>query len=267
MRLKFIFFPIVVIVSVWMFVFFTWPAIGEASKINKEKKSRLQLLEAVQKKQAEIKKTGIQIDDDVKGTAMIYDYLPEKKMEEKIIGEINYLANDAGVFISNISLRSVASSNVKTMTNNTFDANRKAISSTIEEVDLDGFLILVAGNYSSIRLFVDELQKINLFNNIKSLTISNRNKEKDLKVSAEESAGSTQADMLEAEIAIDFGNLKRGELDENGELSDDKVEKLDPILDNEFLPVLKKYISQKTITAEAFMNSNTIKGRTNPFLP
>jgi len=269
MRLKFLFFPIMFVISFSIFIGYIWPEINNVKKINTEKLANTQALQAVKDKQSAIELLGTQILNDSDGSATIKSYLPDKKVEERIIGGINYLAADSGVMLVNIYLKKSdvadltngAQQNAASVKNSSASLNNPANGQVLTD-EADGLrfndaTILVNGEYEKIRLFIDQLQKISLLNNIKSLTITNKKK------SYEGETEETNPDPsnLSADIVMSFGYLPSLSLDNN------KISKFKPEMDNNAVGILKQYVSQKTESVAAITGGIGNKGKANPFLP
>jgi len=267
MRLKILFFPIMLVISGVIFVGYIWPEIDNIKNINKEKLSNSQTLAAIKSKQAAIEQIGTQMVNDVDGNTMIDNYLPDKKVEEKIIGGINYFAADAGVSLADISIKDVepavvSGQNPAAPATGALSADGSA-NAQISQADTNRMLfsevsISIIGDYSKIRLFIDELQRMALFSSIKSLAISNKVQAAGSASGSENTVNSTN---LLSDIVVDFGYLKSYGLDNN------RIAQFKPGLDNETISTLKQYISQKTASITSLINSSGNKGKTNPFLP
>jgi hypothetical protein len=130
-------------------------------------------------------------------------------------------------------------------------------------MQFDETSISVSGEYEKIGLFIDKLQKMALFNSIKSLIIANSTS-KDLTntvVSADVSQTSTTSvsKNLTAEIVVKFGYLKP--VDSNSQIA-----KVDQKIDNETLDVLKLYIAGKDVSSVSSETGDAgSKGKHNPF--
>lgn len=230
------------VVSLSIFIGYIWPEINNVKNINKEKNTNTQSLQDIKDKQSAIELIGAQIANDNDGKTIVYNYLPNKKVEERIIGGVNYLAVDSGVSLVNISLKNLDSINLT-------DVNQKG--NAVNNANLLKFseaTISIAGDYEKIKLFINQLQQMALFNNIKSFVISKK----------EESSDSGN---LSVEIIMNFGYLPSSEIN-NKNISNFKAE-----LDNNTISVLKQYISQKTESIAAMISDTGNKGKANPFFP
>lgn len=244
MRLKLIFFPIVLIVSVTIFINNIWPQIGEVKKINAEKISKRADLEAVAIKQEIINKTNQRIIDGGELSGNVKKYLTEKKNEENIISSVSFLAGDANLTLTNISL-SAAAPSVAAID----PATGQPIVEKLDQVKNIPVKISVNGEYDKIRRFLDGVEHMPIFSKIKTIKIT---KQKAEKKEGEEQ----QTNSLVAEIDVDFGYMGPAVVDGNA------AAKFNPELDTETMEALKQYISQKSQFVE---NPNEQKGKTNPF--
>lgn len=276
MRLKFLFFPIIIIISLSIFIGYIWPEIANLRVANEEKIQHNKDLEAIRVKQAAIKKIGDQINGDSEGEAVINSYLPSSKVEERILTGINYLATDSGVSLVNISLSGDGSKS----TNNSEDAALVAAASplsaaitsggtagaigadkskTKSDVKTTQASISVSGDYDKIRLFLDQVQKMSLLNSVKSITITSQPaSEKAASTSTEGATEAAPSNSLSLDMVVDFGWMSPVQIDSQ------KVANFKSGLDNTTIAVVKKYVSQKTPTVDRFGDRD---GKRNPFLP
>jgi len=252
MRLKFFFLPIILVISFSIFIGYIWPEIINIKSINAKKIENTQSLQSIKDNQVAIESVGTQIANDNGSKTMIDNYLPDKKVEERIIGGINYLAVDSGVSLVDVSLKNVDTS---VLANNTAPAANAL--NNIDKLQFSEATVSISGDYEKIKLFIDQLQKMSLFNDIKSLTISNQEKSS----ANTNGAGSSVSSDLSADIVIDFGYLPSSVLDNN------KITNFKSEIDEDTISVLKQYISQKTESAAAAINNIGNKGKANPFLP
>lgn len=241
MRLKFLFFPIIIVVSLVIFILYIWPEIGNIKRINEEKIVKMQEIQAINDKKMALELIGKQLSENSETESIIKNYLPENKTEERIINEINYLAGDANVSLADILLNSkktVAAAAVAGGVDNT---------NVIQTVPVKISLI---GNYEKMRIFFDNLQRMPIFNSIKSINITKQ------VTTPVDDANIGVSDYLSVIVDVDFGYLRPMTINSQ-QIVGFKVG-----LDNGTVDVLKKYISQK---AQPVGSGNDPKGKTNPF--
>lgn len=261
MRLKFLFFPIVLVISLAIFAGFIWPEISNVKKVNEELLAANTELKAIGEKRLAIESIGKKISDNADGESIVSSYLPENKAEERIISGINYLASDANVSLVNISLSDAKDTSVPTNNSVTGISSDELESFMIDPMTGQQVLnkvnkmqsisvkISLVGDYDKIRIFLDNLQRMPVFNTIKSVNIV---KQKDEAATAE-----TSATILLADIDVNFGYLGLAKVDSQ------QVEKINEGLDDETISTLKMYVSQKSQT----IGDNTVvKGKINPFV-
>ena len=261
MRLKFLFFPVVLIISVSIFIGYIWPEIDNIKNINTEKIANAQSLQAIKDKQSAIESINTQITNNGADKTMVNNYLPDKKVEERIISGINYLAVDSGVSLVNVSIKNLDNNNSANEAQQNIVAensiNGDQISSDADKLQFSEATISISGDYEKIKLFIDQLQKIALLNDIKSLTISNQKESSNTANSTDTSISST----LSADMIVDFGYMHFFSLNNN------KITNFKPEIDNDTISALKQYILQKTESTSAMISSTGNKGKANPFLP
>lgn len=262
MRLKFLFFPIMLIISLSIGIGYIWPEVSEISQMNKNKIDGQEKLLAVQDKQAAIEKLGTQLTNDAGSENLIKSYLPVSKYEEKIISGINFLATDSGVSLVNLSIKdgtdtvevsTAAVSNLAvTMTGNISEnisnpTNVQNLNTDNGKLKNSEATLVVTGDYDKIKIFIDQLQKMPVYNVIKSLNIVSN---EDLKQEETQS--------LTANITVNFGYMSPIKIDNS------KMNDFAATIDSSAISVLKQYVSQKSPSVESGGDQN---GKINPFQP
>lgn len=266
MRLKTLFFPIMLVISISIFIGFIWPEISTLREVNEVNLAKKQEFEGIAAKKAAINSMGKQIagGDSEK---IVKEYLPEAKAEERIINNVNFLATDAGVSLVNVSLTGESASTgsadttisgvaaalnptagAEAVLNSNGTSTPAVAAQTSKSVTAS---ISVSGDYEKIRLFLGGLQHASIFNTVKSVTIAKQAEVKD------EEGSVSNANTLLATAIVDFGYMLPEKVDNQ------KVETFKQKIDNETVETLKKYVSQKNQAIE--INGGS-KGRTNPFL-
>lgn len=272
MRLKSLFFPVVVLVSLFIFISYIWPEISNLKDINKKKIINEKSLQDVRNEQTAVKSIGTQLAGNSEIGTIISSYLPAKKAEEKIIGGINYLAADSGVFLESASVKdlyvedpygamavdSSASSESAASTEGAEGDPALALNDT-NKLRFIETIIGVRGDYEKIKLFIDQVEKMPMLNDIKSLSIS-RVKETASSGSGDGETQQVSSNLL-ATMTINFGYMPLLEVD-NNKLINFKV-----AFDTSAINVLKQYISQKIDSSNYLVGNTDGKGRPNPFIP
>jgi hypothetical protein len=251
MRLKFLFFPIVLVVSVALFFGFIWPEFSNISTIKSEKIAKTAELKAVKDKQTAIEAIGQKIAGDADSEAIVKNYLPQAKPEERIVNGLNYLAGDANVSLVNMTLQGSddaakpaigqAGALIDPTTGLPIADNTNSVKTISASVSL-------SGEYDKIRMFLDNVQRMPMFNVIKSVDIQKK---------ADEAGTENASTLLSANVDIDFGYMNASKI--SNQLGD----KFENKLDDETIASLQKYISQKSQMVAGSVDEN---GKSNPFL-
>ncbi|EKE19323.1 MAG: hypothetical protein ACD_9C00051G0013 [uncultured bacterium] len=270
MRLKTFFFPITVVISLVIVITYIWPDISRIKDINETKIAKNKELEEIKTKKDAIDSIGNQISSN-ESDKIVKDYLPEFKAEERIVSSVNYLADSANVSLVDVALEGSAtgsslsgnSSNTSLTSLNSTAVAEKQIgevapgasspATTNQKSDKKSIpvKISISGEYEKIKVFLNGLQHMPIFNVVRSVDISKQKEEKVEGVAV--SSGNLLAD-----ISVDFGYMpvaKVGITDAQSIKSSD--------VSNATVEVLKKYISQKAQSLEV---TGEEKGKTNPFL-
>jgi len=260
MSLKYLFFPTVLILAVFTFWLFLWPAIMSLQTLNADYKFNQQKLISIQKKGETLEKLNLQLRSGDKNVTLVVDYLPSQKSEEKIIGQINYLAGDAQVFLDNIEMTSKGQEQSSLVANpapvpGTIGVEPLALVPTVTNTQA---IVTVTGEYEKLKAFFDGVQHMPLFNLVKSLDITSVEK-----ASMDPMVKSSEF-LITAKLTIDFGQLKLVKIDSNG------LKNFEPIVDEKTLQVLSEYTTKTAAGIKASDPAATVTataGSKNPFLP
>ncbi|MDD5463667.1 MAG: hypothetical protein PHP62_00800 [Candidatus Moranbacteria bacterium] len=256
MRLKFLFFPIMLSVSVVIFISFVWPEINNIKQINEDIIAKKEELRVVNDKNAAIELLGKELVDNADVQNVVKRYLPNNKTEERIISEINFLANDANVSLLEISLKSGEKPNAPVVKNISPSDSQEGLNEVnlLQTIPVE---ISIAGEYEKIRIFLNNLQRMPVFNVVKSVKIAKQENEGTDEQTTEGEPVVNNSNLLLADVEINFGYLNAVKI------NNQKVEKFNAILDNETIVALKKYIPQK---AQLIGEYTVPEGKQNPFV-
>ncbi|EKD46738.1 MAG: hypothetical protein ACD_67C00088G0001 [uncultured bacterium] len=270
MRLKTLFFPIILVISVSIFIGYIWPEITRLRSANEIKLKMDQQLQEIDVKKGAAESVGKQISSS-DSEKTIKDYLPENKIEERIINDVNFLASGSNVALVDISLESektVSDSKTAAPVGVAGILNPIARADAVanEEQPIDELtagkavgsatrstsaMISISGEYDKIRVFLNGLHRLPIFSTVKSLVITKQQTEKS------EGESSSSENILLANVDVDFGYMNVSKV------SGQEVAKFNPEnIDNEIVDVLKKYTSQKAPSLEI---DGGAKGKSNPF--
>ncbi|MGI6104084.1 MAG: hypothetical protein ACOYB5_02075 [Patescibacteria group bacterium] len=265
MRLKYLFFPIAVIIAICIFIAYAWPEITKIRMQNEKILESNGKLQDVIAKNDAIKKMSSMINENQSDKQLIEDYLPNKRVEEKIISSLNFLATDSGVALVSLNLKSVdaaPSKQARTTAQTISDANKvkntleipddsnnsrsSTSTSNDESVKYTKVILAASGEYDKIKIFLDQIQRMQLFNNIKSISITK----------PQTTEGSSTS--LIADVTVDFGHLEMTQSDSRTAFNFSNE------FDDETISALKEYISNKSTSV---LSNEQAQGKANPFLP
>ncbi len=261
MKIKLLFFPAVLAISIIIFIFYVWPELGAVRKAKSDLDESKKVLENILEKKNNLEnlKNGLNQNQDKE--SLVLSYLPPDKNEERIINGINYLAANSGASLADLSLEKE-----KSVTNeeyeNTADSKEILFSgSSADSADFSAgqalkprlrfvkFKISINGNYDNIKTFLEDLHKMEMFNSVDSVLISKQEKNKDQAQNQE---------ALQSVIEAGFGYLPKAKINGNYSAS------IFTQLSFDFTPCgkLKALVSKKIPDLEIGE-----RGRVNPFLP
>lgn len=255
MRLKLLFFPLTLIVCVFVFFNYILPEIKNIGPVNEEKNNIQKALQGVKEKEETVKTLNQQISSNKIDKSKIINYLPVSRKEEQIIAGVNRLASDSQVFISDIAIvekKQETPNSVPVSDTGIVPENTQQKKLQLSEAKID-----ILGDYEKIQLFLDQFQKMPLFNSLKSVRIYVQEQG----ITENNNPEISQSSNILAKIVADFGYLGQRKISSIGDL-----EELENSLDSTVVQALSEYTSPKIISSLPSPNS-VGEGKSNPFLP
>ena len=210
MKLKLLFAPSIVIISVTLLIWVVYPAYTNGVDGVKEKYQALQTQKEVTAsliaRLDNVKKIGDALDADVSTKNTIFNYLPQNKEDEKIIENLNSLALKNSLVVLNISLFepkediSLAAGNASsaTVTTTPDGAPMPNASMPVKKITPKKLManFAVFGSYENTRVLLDNLDKMKRFNKVSALEIKSTRKE-----------DQSLSDNLQTTITLEFDYL------------------------------------------------------------
>jgi hypothetical protein len=256
MRLKFIFTPLIFVIAIIVSIWYIWPAISDIQLKQKEIGiSKENLNSSLEKKKNSETLRGI-LDKNKDKEDFVGSFLPLSKSEERITDGISYLATDSGLNLINLSAVEGKESAPVAPVDNSLTAPvatdaALAPQNPAPQIKFMEVKATFSGNYESIKIFLGQLYKMEMLNEIDSLSIS--------KAPAQSANGeSVASDILIAEIGARFGYMNPVQGNGNSSF---------PIFSKnnfDFTPY-SKIIDLITRKIPALDEGQ--KGKANPFLP
>ncbi|MEI7621115.1 MAG: type 4a pilus biogenesis protein PilO [Candidatus Moraniibacteriota bacterium] len=254
-------FPISLIFAGISFWTLLWPqySIFQDSKLQYQKNQ--EVLQGIQNRKVAIEKMNLQVAQNESENSAVLNYLTDKKMEEKIVKQLNYLASSSGVFLRDISLvgssKGQIDSGAGAFPSSLVPAlpvqNGVSANEIIQNIPVS---ISVQGDYDKLKNFFNAVQHLPILNSLKTLTIT-----VDEKTSSDNTSNSTKTFTLEAKLTVDFGYLKKVKA------SAEKMASFDAKIDEKVINDLKAYISQDVPALTLDPVAIGAVGSNNPFLP
>ena len=261
MRLKILFFPLMMIICLFIFFSYIRPEIDNFTRVNKDKTDMQEKIQNIKNKKAAAERLSqkIRVTNDYKD--VVYNYLPVRKVEEQIIAGINSLASSSQVYLADISMKDAAPKKTEIVISDP-SLSAGAGEAQNKEMLFSEVTIKIIGDYEKMQIFFDQLQKMALMNNIKSLKIY---KEENFNKSASspntnEANSDNKITSLLAEIVMDFGYLEKVKINEN------ELEQFQDTLDESIVKALTGYRNMDSVSSELKEGGVvTAEGRPNPF--
>lgn len=265
MRLKIVITPIAFLVAIVAVIWYIWPTAQQIIAKNDELKKNKENLSSILDKKNNVEILRGVLDKEKEKEDFVLSYLPLSRNDEKVIDAINSVATDSG---SNLIKLSVVEAVEALNPVQPVDAGLSPSSTVVSgTVSADPNIVIpipkpntkfftvkvdVSGKYENIKMFLDQTQKMNIFNKVSSLSIT-----KSLSVSSETDQTSADDGILVANIEFQFGYLPQIH-EENGSSSEIFAKS-----NIDFSPY-SKIISLITKTIPVLDEGQ--KGKSNPFL-
>ncbi|MDO8529219.1 MAG: hypothetical protein Q7S18_00955 [bacterium] len=267
MRLKVIFAPISFLLAIVISIWYIWPAVQDIRTKMDEIKSSKDALNSTIEKKNNIKALESSLDKNKDKENFMLSFFPSQKSEEKIIDGLNYLATDSGLAFVKIAITEEKESVVQPgqAASSSPESNLSAADASsavpgslttsapkpLAKIKTVGAEVSIIGKYENIKMFLNQIYKMEMLNEISSLSIS-----KPMESSSEGEQASSGS--LSADITIKFGFLPITHVEAGGSL---------PIFsqrdfDFSFYSKLESMIAKKIPLLDEGQ-----KGKSNPFLP
>jgi hypothetical protein len=269
MKIKVLLAPILGVIIVSLLVWWVYPAYTNGIDGVKEKYAELQkqigITNSLTNRLDNVQKLIVDIDSDTTKRDVIFGYIPQKKEDEKIIENLNSLAEKNGMGVLNISVSEVKNDGVSVSGNvsNISDSSISSPSTTMPEAGVVPGQAQVAskvipsklavnfsvfGSYDNIKTLLDNLYKMRMFNKVSTLEMKTLKNE-------DQSLSSN----LQVTMSLEFDYLP-----DNYKLSDNDI--YNPIFSS---TKFDKSIADKIISTKNIYVSDVIQGevgKNNPFL-
>ena len=279
MRLKYLFFPVILVLSLIIIAGYIWPEIQTIQKAKGDYAQSAALLAAVKGSQNNIQSIDADLTTNSDKSGLVMAYLPQTKSEERIVDSLNYLATGAGLSVINIGLDKdstpvvpaaplvapLTSLNGQSADSSAAPAAAPAPATpSIDNLKVSSANahVTVVGEYEKILMYTDQIQRMGMDAAITKIDIAPQ------PAAAAPAAGqgatppSGSTPLLTADITIGFSwapALRNTTFDSNNFTS----------ASFDFTPVdkLQAFISQPPAPSAIPQIQATAAGKTNPFLP
>jgi Tfp pilus assembly protein PilO len=256
MKIKIIVPPLLLVVTIVFIIWFFVPQYQVLNKKSEELKVAEEKLVNIQGKSQNVAKLASDLEVNYTKKQILFDYIPLQEQEEDIISNLDYLATGEGLALYKLSLTESIDKTLPVKATD-IQVGEEAIVSGDDYVapTATDFKInlAVVGSYDKIRLFLAKVSKLNRFNYIYSINITDNNTDK---ISADSEKPSLSGDlMMDAVFIFKY-------MDNNVSVNiEDSI-----FSENNFDLSIIDAIKNKLTTA---MNQVEVgsKGKPNPFIP
>lgn len=256
--------------SITVFIAYVWPeqgALREAMKGFEKSKADLQ---SIIEKKNNIEKLKSSLSQNQSKADFVRKFLPAVKNEEEIINGLNYLAANSGVSLVSLSIEKdqtgivtggegAAAASSKGVL---FPASPGAGADTAgeqPEVQLSGVKTKaeVVGSYESVKSFLEQVYKMEMFNSVASLSIARQETGSQPDQGNNPPAGASSGTLL-ATLEINFGYLPEVKISKDYSSPIFSRSSFDLVAYDKLANLISRKIPVLEVGEE---------GRANPFLP
>lgn len=271
MRIKLLAFPVMLALSIAIFIAYVWPEQGALREAMRGfEKSKADLQNIVEKKN-NIEKLKSSLIQNQSKADFARKFLPAGKNEEEIINGLNYLAANSGVSLASLSLEKdqtnigtggAGATGATSSKDVLFSASPGAgadLAGGPPEVQLSGVKAKagVAGSYEGVKSFLEQVYKMEMFNSITSLSIARQEASSQPAQGNNPPAGANSG-MLLATLEINFGYLREVKISKDYSSPIFSRSSFDLAAYDKLVNLISRKIPVLEVGEE---------GRANPFLP
>lgn len=258
MKIKLFLAPSLIVIMITLIIWTVYPAYTNGVDGVKEKyqkvKNQKNLMVGLDYRISNAQKLIADLDVNVSSNEVVFDYISREKEDEKIIDNLDLLARDSSLFVTNISVSEIKNEVVPDQTITPVSEANPAVSlqpavafrTMPNKIRVD---FSVVGNYENIKILLEKVQKLKRFSNISDLEIKIQIKE-----------DQSLSESLLADMTLEFNYLK-----EPSKLADGDIE--NSIFSS---GVFSKEVIEKIKNSRSIGVNNVSpgqKGIANPFLP
>ena len=205
MRLKILFFPFALIVSVVLLIWFISPEFAviknKADELNSEEKT---LREVINKKQ-NLNSLEASLKSNADKESFVLNYLSSEKKEEEIVNTLDYLAISSGISLLDLAVADTKADKIPSISPvaDSAENSEEALKnrSAVKEIEVELNLV---GSYEGIKSFLNQVYKAEKANDIYFVNISRQ----------------PESDSLLADVKVNFSYLPQVRLNVNDGLNE-----------------------------------------------
>lgn len=215
MRIKILIFPAALAVSIAVFIAYVWPQYQTLLNERTNLKTKEKILQETKQKKQNIERLTESLNQNKDKEGFVLAFLPVKRNDEDIINGLNYLATSAGVSLNSITVEKNKNQNVASVTSGqeatgskdvlfaTAPASENSAAAYTPKMQTVKIKASIFGNYENIKTFLEQVYKMEMYNNLVSYAISSS------KQSQVEGKPASLSPVLTAVLEIDFGSLAK----------------------------------------------------------
>lgn len=172
MKLKILFFPIALVTSIVLFVWFISPEFSVIKDKVSELKSEEKSLQEIMDKKQNLSSLEANLNRNADKEEFVLSYFPSIKKEERIVNMLDYLATSSGISLLGLEMTCVKTNSALAVSNPVENSeeilkNKK----TVKKIEVE---LNLAGSYEGIKSFLDQVYKAERANNVYLVNISNQ---------------------------------------------------------------------------------------------
>lgn len=266
MRVKILIFPLALAATIAIVIAYVWPEIGKVKKTKEGLAESQAAFQNIKEKRSNVESLERTLEQNKDKEAFVLSYLPVQNQEEEIINKLNQLAADSGVVLSMLSPEKEQAKAAASENTNEELSSKDALFSSSKEgtataagqegpvLRATKIEVKVLGSYAAVKTFLEQVYKMEMFNNITSFSIA---KEAE-KGSQAEGEKPQNTDTLSAGAKIGFGYMSGTRLTGNYSAPVFSRSSFDFTPYDKLIQLVTKKIPALDVGSQ---------GRANPFLP
>ncbi len=203
------------ICSVLIAILYVWPEVENINSLMSKNKDLEDKLALIKSKKTAIRSLNEGLSQSPENEDLLKKYLPEERVEERVVDSINFSAASSSVSLINIYVDrlekkssvededtlSLPSSKIAKAVEESYASNEVAVAKV--PINLQDTIVVaeISAQYDNIKNFLEKIDRIPIMSTVEGIKVSKVD-------GVQQGSGSVTNQFLVADIAINFHNLK-----------------------------------------------------------